>query len=98
MHCEIPGPFVVDSDVRGRRSDTYAHSCYIFCDFILFAVPTNCCKSLHVHLTDFFAAAIVAANRCVLLQALASSKNGQCQFEGLVPERVCWFKSSPQHI
>ena len=51
-------------------------ACYIICDIILFAVTANRCESLHVHLTDFFATEIVAANRCVLLQALASSENG----------------------
>ncbi|MCX7037605.1 MAG: hypothetical protein NT005_00420 [Spirochaetes bacterium] len=79
-----------------RRSLTM-QACYIICDLILFAIPASHCKPLHVHLTDFFSPAIVAANRCVLLQALASPKNGFCQFEGLVPERVWKFKSSPQH-
>ena len=63
-----------------------ARSCDIICDIILFAVPASRCKSLHVRLTDIFAPALVAANRCVLLQAPASSQTGFCQFEGLVRE------------
>ena len=75
-----------------------APGCDIICDIIIFVVPASCCKSLHVRLTEIFAPAIVDANRCVLLQALASAKSAFGQFEGLVPERVCWFKSSPQQI
>ncbi len=51
------------------------------------------CKSLDIHLTDFFCPAIMAADKCVLLQA---HKMASAILWG--PERVCWFKSSPQHF
>jgi hypothetical protein len=58
------------------RAFPFHHSCDTICDIILLAVPANRCKSLHVNLTDLYTSAIVAANRCILLQALASAKAG----------------------
>ncbi len=79
----------------GLRS---SECCDIICYIISFAVSANHDKLLQAYLTYFIPEQRVVANRCVLLQALASSRIGLCQFEGLVPERVCWFKSSPQQI
>ena len=50
--------------------------CYIICDIILFTVLTSHYKSLQDLLTHFLTPETLTANRCVLLQALASSKNG----------------------
>ena len=72
-------------------------NCYTICDIILFAVLPCRAKCLQAFLTQLLILKILATDRCALLQVFTGQKISFCYFEGLVPERVCWFKSSPQH-